>query len=147
MKSVLSLLLIAIFSIPASAQQLAKNQAQNDGISFFTGSFEEAKKAASAQNKIIFMDAFTVWCGPCKVLSNTTFKDKSVGEFFNKNFINIKVDMEKGEGPQLAMKYGVRAYPTLLFIDKNGKQVHSVLGLIPAEVLLKEGRVALALNK
>ena len=142
MKKVLLALLFVASGISLNAQT-----ADADGIKFFSGSFEEAKKEAAAKKKLIFMDAYTVWCGPCKALSYTTFKEKAVGEYFYKNFINVKMDMEKGEGPALAQKYGVRAYPTLLFIDKDGKQVHMSLGYIPAAGLLEEGKKALALAK
>ncbi len=139
--------ILFVFLFIASGIGLNAQTADAEGISFFTGSFEEAKKEAASKKKLIFMDAYTVWCGPCKALSNTTFKDKAVGEYFNKNFINVKMDMEKGEGPGLAQKYGVRAYPTLLFIDKDGKQVHVSLGYIPAASLIEEGKKALALAK
>lgn len=95
-----------------------------EGITFFKGDFEAAKKQAAKEHKLIFLDAYTTWCGPCKRMARTTFKDKAVGEFYNSNFINLKVDMEKGEGPKLARKFSVNAYPTLLFIDADGTLVH-----------------------
>jgi hypothetical protein len=49
-------------------------------------------------------------------------------DFYNQNFINLKIDMEKGEGVQLAQKYSVRAYPTLLFVDEAGKLVANAVG-------------------
>lgn len=139
--------LLFAFLFVASGAGLQAQATGQEGIRFFNGSFEDARKEAAAKKKLIFMDAYTVWCGPCKALSNTTFKDKAVGEYFNKNFVNIKVDMEKGDGPGLAQKYGVRAYPTLLFIDKDGKQVHVSLGYIPAASLIEEGKKALALAR
>ncbi len=113
------------------------------GIRFFEGSFAEALKLAEKENKIIFMDAYAVWCGPCKRMAATVFPDPAVGDFYNANFVNIKVDMEKGEGPQLAQKFGVRSYPTLLFIDHTGNVVHKDAGARPAEAFIELGKQAL----
>lgn len=116
------------------------------GIQFFEGNFEAAKQQAAKENKLIFMDAYTVWCGPCKKMNNDVFPVKEVGDFFNRNFINIKVDMEKGEGPQLAKAYGVNAYPTLLFIDKEGKIVKLAKGMRGPDALIQLGKDALLPN-
>ena len=70
---------------------------------------EQAKK----ENKLIFMDCYTSWCGPCKMLAKEVFTDPDVAAFFNEKFVNAKVDMEKGEGPALKKQYGVNAFPTL----------------------------------
>jgi thiol-disulfide isomerase/thioredoxin len=113
---------------------------------FFHGSFKEALALAEKEGKLIFMDAFTVWCGPCKRMAANTFPDPTVGSFFNANFINMKVDMEKDEGPDLSIKYEVNAYPTLLFIDKTGKLVHKGTGARPPDGLIDLGRDALKKN-
>ena len=114
------------------------------GINFFHGTFDEAVKEAKAKNKLIFMDAYASWCGPCKWMSSTVFTTKEVGDFHNANFINLKVDMEKGEGPSLRSKYPLRAYPTLFWIDPNsGKKVHEFVGGAPPETLIAQGNVAL----
>ena len=97
----------------------------------------DALKKAKAEGKIVFMDAYTTWCGPCKMLSARTFPDSAVGAFFNARFVNLKTDMEKGEGPALALKYGVEYYPTLLFINAEGQLVHKAVGFYNAEEILK----------
>jgi len=149
MKKSLFIFLAVIMSANIFAQKGTKATSEPNvkGINFQSISFDEAKKIAASQKKLIFMDAYTVWCGPCKALSNGPFKDDAVGEFFNKNFVNLKVDMEKGEGVQLAAKYSIRAYPTLLFINKNGDKVHVALGYMEASRLIEEGKKALALAK
>jgi len=83
---------------------------------------------AKKENKLIFLDVYATWCGPCKKLKSKTFSDKEVGDFYNQTFINVALDGEKGEGLELARKYGVRGYPTLLFIDANGKVVSGTSG-------------------
>ena len=118
----------------------------SQGIEFFHGTFEEAKIEAAAQGKLIFMDAYAVWCGPCKMMTNNVFPQKEVGDFFNANFINMKVDMEKGEGLDLRRKYGVSAYPTLLLIDAKGDVVQQLKGARNAESLIAWAKSAAVPN-
>ena len=92
------------------------------------------------------MDAYTTWCGPCKRMARDVFSNAEVGKFFNKHFINIKVDMEKGEGPRLAGKYRVNSYPTLLFLDEKGEVVHAAKGGRPSDQFLGLGKIALGKN-
>lgn len=113
------------------------------GIEFEHGTFKEALVKAKKENKLVFMDCYTSWCGPCKYLAKTIFPQKEVGDYFNQNFVNVKMDMEKGEGIELCKKYGVSSFPTLLFIDANGKAVHKLVGGMPAEDLIKGGKAAL----
>jgi thiol-disulfide isomerase/thioredoxin len=104
--------------------------------------FMQIQEKAKAEGKLIFMDCFTTWCGPCKRLSAQTFPDAAVGSFFNQNFINVKMDMEKGEGPEIAARFGVRAYPTLLWIDANGNVKHRAMGYMDPNGLLEQARTA-----
>lgn len=123
------------------------NTPNEAGINFFQGTWAEALAAAKKQKKLIFVDAYAVWCGPCKYMSNNVFPDKAVGEFFNKNFINYKFDMEKGEGPEFARKYQVGAYPTLLFIDAAGEVTYRQMGARDVPGFIKLGEEALAAKK
>src|SRR5690606_40768831 len=82
-----------------------------DGIQFQKNTFGEMLEKAKKENKLIFIDAMAVWCGPCKLMDKNVFSQKPVGDYFNANFINGKFDMEKGEGLELAARYGVRSYP------------------------------------
>ena len=118
----------------------APNPVAEDGINFFNGTWAEAKAEAKKTGKLIFVDAYAAWCGPCKWMAANSFPDKNVGAFFNKNFINVKMDMEKGEGKGLASSFGIRAYPTLLFIDGNGKTVNKSEGALDAASLLTLGQ-------
>jgi thioredoxin 1 len=112
-----------------------------DGINFEHGTWNAAVKKAISEKKLIFFDAYTSWCGPCKALQRNVFPDKKLGEYFNANFVNVKFDMEAGEGIMLGDKYPVRGYPTLFFIDpKTGKIVNSVLGYKSADQLLAFGQ-------
>ncbi len=59
--------------------------------------FEQALEKAKTEGKIVFMDCYTTWCGPCKKLSAETFTNNEVGEYFNSHFVNLKMDMEKAK--------------------------------------------------
>lgn len=112
------------------------------GIEFETTDFQTALNKAKAENKLIFMDAYTTWCGPCKWMSKNVFTDAEVGLYFNDKFVNVKIDMERGEGIALAKRYDVAAYPTLLFIDGGGDLVHVSTGSRPVEDFLDLGQAA-----
>lgn len=98
------------------------------GIRFEKLSLEELKAIAKRENKLIFIDAYTTWCGPCKEMDRSVFPDAIVAKFYNDRFINAKFDMEKGEGLEIARKYEVRAYPSFLFIAADGELVHKAVG-------------------
>ena len=121
---------------------LSSLQAQ-EGIKFFHGSWEEALQLAKEEQKPIFVDAFAVWCGPCKRMAKNVFTQKEVGEFYNQNFINVKMDMEHGEGPEFARSFPVRAYPTLMFINPQGEKFHDHVGGLSTEAFLQLGDMAL----
>lgn len=117
-----------------------------DGIEFFHGTFEEAKAAARNSGKIIFIDCYTTWCGPCKMLQNSTFPDAKLGEFFNSRIISFKVDCEKDAGIDLCRSYSVTAYPTLLFVDSEGRIIRKALGYRTPDGLMEEAKQALGNN-
>lgn len=95
-------------------------------------SFDEALKAAQTENKLVFIDFFTDWCGPCKKMAKQVFPLQNVGEYMNATFIPLKLDAEK-EGAALAKKYGVNAYPTYVIIDGNGVKKNSFSGAMDGD--------------
>nr|WP_158279595.1 thioredoxin fold domain-containing protein [Arcicella aurantiaca] len=98
---------------------------------------------AKAQKKLIFVDIYTTWCGPCKEMDKKTFTESSVGDKFNARFINYKVDAEKGFGINLAKRYNVTSYPTCLFVDATENLMYKQEGLLRAPDLLKEADMVL----
>lgn len=136
MKKLLKLLsLVIVGLIIASSGMLSTTQ--QSGIEFRHISLEEAQQEAKKSNKLIFIDAYVSWCGPCKKMAATSFKDAAVGGIYNKQFINLKIDCEKdADGIEISRRYKISAYPTLLFIDATGKLKKQVLGYQTAERLL-----------
>lgn len=120
---------------------------KSKGIEFSSISWEKALEKAKAERKLVFLDAYTSWCGPCKLLKSRTFTDEKAGEFFNKNFVNVAFDMEKGEGRELAKKLNIRAYPTLVFVDGDGNPVVLTEGFVNPGQLIKFGNHALNKHK
>ncbi len=129
-------LFFLVFTQMASAQ----------GIEFFSGTWPEALEKAKKEELLIFVDAYASWCGPCKRMAAQTFPDPKAGEFFNANFLNLKIDMEKPENAEFAQKYPVNSYPTLMFIDAEGTIVLKEVGGKNVDQLLETGRKALGKN-
>lgn len=117
--------------------------AMGQGIDFFHGTWQEAMAKAKAEDKLIFVDAYAEWCGPCKAMAKNVFTTAKAGAFFNENFINLKVDMEKPENSAFANKYPVSAYPTLLFIQSDGKVALKQVGGMNLDGLLDFGKKAM----
>lgn len=111
--------------------------AQTKEIHFEKSSFADIKAKAKKENKLIFIDAYTSWCGPCKWMAANVFTNDTVADYFNTKFINAKIDMEKGEGPEIAKLYDVRCYPNLLFIDGEGKLIHRGAGGLKTKQLIE----------
>ncbi len=132
--------ILLIFIINTSATYSLEEYPLNQGIVFHDVSFSEALKKAKKENKTIFLDAYTSWCGPCKKLKNFVFTDINVGAYFNSHFINLAVDMEKGEGLELARKFNVQAYPTLFFINPKGDIIKTVIGYQTADQLIQQAK-------
>ncbi|GAA4298388.1 hypothetical protein GCM10023163_19450 [Aestuariibaculum suncheonense] len=92
-------------------------------------SLERAIEKAKTEKKYVFIDFYTSWCGPCKLMDAQVFPKEDVGEYFNEKFVSLKLNAESGEeGPRLANKYKIRAYPTFVVIDEKGELVHMFAG-------------------
>ncbi|TLX25503.1 DUF255 domain-containing protein [Chryseobacterium indologenes] len=94
-----------------------------EAIQFQELPFKDILAKAKKEKKLVFVDAYASWCGPCKMMEHNVFTKKSVGDYYNANFINARFDMEKGEGREIAAKFGVRSYPTYLFLNGEGELV------------------------
>lgn len=115
-------------------------KSQNREIKFQEGNWDKILSIAKQENKMVFVDCYTSWCGPCKMLAKNVFTNDSVADFYNKNFVCVKFDMEKGEGTVLRKRYQVEAYPSLLFVDAVGSLKHCVTGYMKPEQLVEQGK-------
>ena len=138
MKKIFCLAVAAVMSLSVAFSQ------NNQGVDFRKGTLKEILAQAAKEKKYVFMDVYTTWCGPCKHMANVVFPQKKVGDYFNKNFVNAKFDAEKGEGRDIASKYGVNRYPTFLILDSNGKEVGRLIGSDTPEGIIKRVQEAVA---
>lgn len=111
-----------------------------DEIKFLEIPFKDLIAKAKKENKLVFIDAYASWCGPCKMMERNIFTKKSVGDFYNKNFVNARIDMEKGEGREIAARFGVRSYPTYLFLNGDGELVSQNYGYMEESLFLAMGQ-------
>lgn len=139
----MKLVILALVAFALNFNGFSQESDEASGIQFVTGTWEEIVALAKKEKKPIFVDAFTTWCGPCKWMAKTTFKDAAVETFMTKNFISYKMDMEKGEGIEFAKKNDVRVYPTLLYFNSKGEFIHRAAGALQAEGFIATGRTAL----
>ncbi len=98
------------------------------GIEFVEVTWQEAVELAKQENKLLFVDSYAKWCGPCKRMAREEFVKPEVGDVYNSNFINLKLDMETKNGRTFDSKYPVTAYPTMFFLNGEGEVVKKVRG-------------------
>lgn len=115
--------LLSLFLLTISALLFSQ-----ESIDFQNLSFKQILAKAKSEKKLVFIDAYAVWCGPCKMMEKNIFPLPAVKDYYNANFINARFDMEKGEGRDLAVKYGIRSYPSFLFLNGDGEVVMKNLG-------------------
>lgn len=146
MKKILLFLLILPFAVIG----------QEKGITFEHGlNWSQIKEKAKKENKFIFVDLFTTWCGPCKYMSATVFPQIKVGDFFNSKFVNTKIQMDKTdkdseevkawyeEAERFGKDYKIAAYPTFLIFNPQGELVHRMVGGGDADEFIERSKDAL----
>lgn len=117
--------------------------AQTTGVRFETKPWKDIIQEAKAAHKLIFVDVYTDWCGPCKRMDKEVFPLPEVAKVYNASFINVKLDAEKGEGPAIAKRYAVRSYPTYLFINEEGILIYRSNGSMEPSAFIQVGKNAL----
>lgn len=130
MKYLLSTLLLIFFiSCSSNTADEAEAQAQkSSAVNFMHTNFAEALSKAKQENKPMLIDVYATWCGPCNRLDKIVFSDEEAAKFINAQFVSLKVDGEKGEGPELLKEFNIPGYPTILLIDQNGEEIDRVVG-------------------
>lgn len=109
-------------------------------VNFITHDFSNYLNQAKQTSRPVFIDFYTDWCGPCRVMDRDVFTDGKLASYFNEHFISLKINAEKGEGVALAKQFGVGAYPTLVFLNTNGVERERTMGFTTSQRLLKMAR-------
>ncbi len=107
----------------------------SQGIEFADTSLKQAKILAKQYQKPVFIDFYAEWCKPCKIMEEEVFDDGEVGSFINQNFIAIRVDGE--EEQNLTQQYGIQVYPSLMFLDTDGKLLVKYDGALGSSEFLR----------
>lgn len=118
-----------VFGLSAAAQAA-------DEVDWTQPPFKSILETAKQENKHVFIDFYTTWCGPCKMLDKVTYQDSKVVEYLN-SIVAVKYDAEKDEGEVLAKKFRVKAYPTLMLLGPDGKEVDRHVGYLDADGFMK----------
>jgi thioredoxin-related protein len=149
-----------LFTFLFVATVLFASAQQDTGIHFtHSANWQQVLEKAKAENKFIFVDAYTTWCGPCRQMAKAIFPLKDVGDFYNDHYISIKVQLDttqkdnedvKGwyaDAHNIMTNYKVNVFPTYLFLSPEGKLVHRAVGSSEASVFIGKGSDALDPNK
>ena len=113
-----------------------------EGLDFFEGDWDEALRAAEESGQLVFVDVYTEWCGTCKLMDANVFPNDALGDYFNPRFVNIKLDAEDGDadGPEVAERYDIGAYPTFLFLSPDGAELGRGVAELDVEQLIQLAR-------
>lgn len=135
----------AIFLLIALSSCVSgKKSRKSKGIQFSKTLFEQSLTLAKEEDKIIFIDFWASWCGPCRAMDADVLSDPELAAFFNKNFINIKMDAESEDAILPKINYDVRSLPTYVWVLPDGQMVHSYKGTTTIDNFMKQARIALS---
>ena len=139
-------------------EAIAKNERPGQGIKFEELNWEQIKTKAQAENKAIFIDFYTTWCGPCKFMEQNVYVQKEVGDYMNANFVSVKVQMDVtakdndfvkswyDTAKKMGAEYKVAAYPTLLFLNSEGTPSYKLDAVYKPGNFVKAAKMSLDAN-
>ena len=128
------------------------SQTGNKGVHFEDElSWKEILAKAQKDNKMIFVDLYTSWCSPCRIMEQYVFPLENVGDFMNSHFISYKLQMDSAYNPHykedevinFGKNYNIKSFPTYLYFSPQGEVVHKFIGSMNDSAFIKLGNTAL----
>jgi len=126
---------------------LATNLDAQNKIQFDESGYQSVLQRSKKEQKPVFYMLYATWCTHCNKMKSEVFTDTLVINYMNKNFIMAWQDAEKGEGDYFKKKYGIRFYPTFLFLNEDGKELYNMSGEFTSDTFIKEAKNALVQEK
>ena len=124
----------------STVEKFAFDFVESDDLTFIL-------KEAKAQHKLVFVDVYTTWCLPCKMMDKTVFNNEETADMFNDKFINYRVDAEQDNGLIVAFNYDVTKYPTLLFLNAKGEVLERNEGAANIDEMITMANKAIVQNE
>lgn len=128
------MLFFAFNGIESNAQQTFSNNTTN----FYSGSYDNFLREARKQDKIAILDFWASWCAPCKKMDKETFSNPELAKHLNENFLIYKVNVDTFDGMEIANKFDVESFPTIITLDSRGQFIDEMKGFFPANYLIEK---------
>ena len=137
-------------------QRLEAISLLQDTVAIQWTDFEGAIDKNGKEKKLIFIDIYTGWCGWCKKMDQTTFKDKEIIEYMNEHFYPVKMDAESPDPIVFREKFyelknyngkkynelaaqlldGKMSFPSFIILSKREVKITKISGYQSAKQLM-----------
>ncbi len=128
----ISVVLLILFCAIAFAESRAQQATSLSSTNFYNGSFDDALREARKQDKTLVLDFWADWCAPCLKMDKETFSDPELAKTLNENFVVYKVNIDTFDGMEIANRFAVESFPTIITLDNRGKFIYELKGFFPA---------------
>lgn len=134
----ISFVILALFLATFFVESKAQHTASSNSTNFYSGSYDDFLREARKQDKTVVLDFWAAWCAPCKKMDNETFSNPELGKFLNEKFLVFKVNIDTFDGMEIANRFAVESFPTIITLDSRGKFIDELNGFFPANRLLEK---------